>query len=244
MTNSAKEAKARLPIPNFQRQIGITEDDFLRSNAVAMNIAPAWKHFYKLRPGLGYDIPSKNCEAQPFFMQTRGLYRCLLRESARFQEREVQMFLRNTISERFHFHHRETSIPRSLKAIHEAEKSLTIIRAALSGDSHYYNKLVDLGMGRIGPLAFVRDKIKRISNPAKTSMMVKNSVKAVQRRLDRFQTHQEYLQMLDGEALFLKTCGVNTDDVRGAETPGRSSATGCPTDRSFASSALNAIRRF
>jgi hypothetical protein len=47
-------------------------------------------------------------------------------------------------------------------------------------------------------------------------MMVKNSVKAVQRRLDRFQAHQEYLQMLDGEALFLKNCGVNTDDVRGA----------------------------
>jgi hypothetical protein len=52
--------------------------------------------------------------------------------------------------------------------------------------------------------------------PAKTSMMVKNSVKAVQRRLDRFQVHQEYLQMLDGEALFLKSCGVNADDVRGA----------------------------
>lgn len=52
--------------------------------------------------------------------------------------------------------------------------------------------------------------------PAKTSMMVKNSVKAVQRRLDRFQANQEYLQMLDGEALFLKSCGVNADDIRGA----------------------------
>jgi hypothetical protein len=52
--------------------------------------------------------------------------------------------------------------------------------------------------------------------PVKTSMMVKNSVKTVQRRLDRFQTHQEYLQLLDGEALFLKTCGVNSDDIRAA----------------------------
>ncbi|KAI8582914.1 hypothetical protein K450DRAFT_225428 [Umbelopsis ramanniana AG] len=119
-----------------------------------MNIAPAWKHFHKLRPGLGYDIPFK----------TRALYRCLLRESAKFEEQEVRMFLRNTISERFHYHHRETSIDRSLKAIHEAEKSLIIIREALAGDSRYYNKLVDLGMGRIGPLAFVRNKIKRISN--------------------------------------------------------------------------------
>ncbi|CAO3658509.1 unnamed protein product [Umbelopsis ramanniana] len=210
---------------------------------------------------------------------------------ARFQEAEVQTFLRNTISERFRFHHHETSIHRSLKAIDEAEKSLIIIRTALAGNRRYYDKLVDLGMGRIGPLAFVKDKIRQISNsskrytasldvrpqsakhrdpadrfplpshvmyltppapkqlkerkmrprkpfqtahkvesssgrvfmrvrgwvqPAKTSMMVKNSVIAVQRRLDRFQAHQEYLQMLDGEALFLKNCGVNADDIRGA----------------------------
>ena len=36
---------------------------------------------------------------------------------------------------------------------------MNIIRKALADDTRYYNKLVAMAMGHIGPLAFVKEKV-------------------------------------------------------------------------------------
>ncbi|GAB5592914.1 hypothetical protein Unana1_07814 [Umbelopsis nana] len=69
---------------------------------------------------------------------------------------------------------------------------------------------VESSSGRI----FMR--VRGWMQPVKTSMMIKNAVKTSQRRLDKFNSYQDYLSMLEGEALFLRGCGVGDDDIRGA----------------------------
>ncbi|PVV03390.1 hypothetical protein BB560_002125 [Smittium megazygosporum] len=104
-----------------------------------------------------------------------GIYRDLLRKSAKFQDNVISTFLKNWIRERFRFNSTFNNKAVLQSAINLALKTQISLRNALSSSQKDLVFISDLAYGRQGRLKYIIDRIKTYNNPRKLCRFIKDT---------------------------------------------------------------------
>ncbi|KAL0079397.1 hypothetical protein F4703DRAFT_1874336 [Phycomyces blakesleeanus] len=101
---------------------------------------------------------------------TLGLYRSLLRTAQHFDNDIHQVFLWNTIRERFRFEMYNSSRAQTLTLLLQGEKALDLLRKAQGGNRTYLERIDAMATAKIGPLKHVTQNIRKIQHPLKRAL--------------------------------------------------------------------------